>query len=123
MFPVATYRIGTTFQTSTGTSDQTQWVENTDYVYRHPFFEGAAQYERAQISLIDQQFEQFMFSQNLPNLNQVFWNELNSIDCDVFQLQIALLNTFLMSPISGVVTGIYKNPGEAVGRWRARYSH
>jgi len=32
----------------------------------------------------------------------------------VYQVQIALLRSFLISPIPGVVTGIYKNPGDAV---------
>ncbi len=93
---------------------QDQTIINTDYGYRVPFKEGEAQYQRAQISLIDEQFAQFMRDQNLPHLAQVFQNELNSIDGDVFRLQIAFLNTILMSPISGVVTGVYKNPGDAV---------
>ncbi len=55
-----------------------------------------------------------MSVQNLPYLNAVFDNELNSIDADVYRLQIAYLNTILMSPIPGTITGVYKNPGEAV---------
>jgi hypothetical protein len=55
-----------------------------------------------------------MSSQNVPYLHQVFKNELQSIDLDVKRLQVAYLNTILLSPISGVVTGIYKNPGDSV---------
>jgi hypothetical protein len=36
------------------------------------------------------------------------------MDSDVYQRQIAYLNTILMSPIDGTVTGIYKNPGDPV---------
>jgi biotin carboxyl carrier protein len=97
-----------------GQAVQAQTIVNTDYGYRMPFFESQAQNQRAQISLIDQQFAQFMYGQNLPNLAAVFQNELNSIDADVYSLQIAYLNTILMSPIAGTVTGIYKNPGDAV---------
>jgi hypothetical protein len=99
---------------SSGYASQYQTIVNTDYGYRVPYCEGAAQYERAQISLIDQQFSQFMYAQNLPRLAQVFANELQSIDGDVFRLQVAYLNTILMSPITGIVTGIYKQPGDAV---------
>lgn len=99
---------------SQGRAEQSQTIVNTDYGYRMPFFESQAQNQRAQISLIDQQFAQFMYGQNLPNLATVFQNELNSIDADVYRLQIAYLNTILMSPIAGTVTGIYKNPGDAV---------
>jgi biotin carboxyl carrier protein len=93
---------------------QAQSITNTGYTYRVPYLEGAAQYERAQISLIDQKFAQFMYGQNLPHLAQVFRNELSSIDSDVYRLQIAYLNTILMSPIPGIITGVYKNPGDAV---------
>jgi len=95
-------------------SRESQHISNTDYSYRMPDIEREAQNQRAQISLIDQQFAQFMFGQNLPYLTSVFANELQSIDCDVYQLQVAFLNTILMSPISGTVTRIYKNPGDAV---------
>jgi hypothetical protein len=93
-------------------SDQT--LENTDYAYRTPLFESQAQYERAQISLIDEEFAQFMFGQNLPDLKTVFENELQTIDGNVLRLQLGVLNTILLSPFPGIVTGIYKNPGEWV---------
>jgi hypothetical protein len=104
---------------STGSASQKQEIANTDYGYRIPFLECQAQNERAQISLIDERFTQFMAGQSVANLgftelSRMFTNELNSIDNDVFQLQVAYLNTILMSPISGTVTGIYKNPGDAV---------
>ena len=99
---------------SAGTISQDQQVINTDYGYRVPSAEAQAAYLRAQISLIDEQFAQFMAGQNLPNLNIVFPNELLAIDAGVKQLQVAYLNTLLLSPIAGTVTGIYKNPGEYV---------
>jgi len=106
----------TSYQTtsSNGLTHQNQTIVNTDYGYRTPYYEGLAQYLRAQASLIDQQFAAFMQSQMLPNLNTVFTNEKNSMDGDVYRLQIAYLNTILMSPIPGTITGVYKQPGEAV---------
>jgi hypothetical protein len=115
---------GTSGETSTTTGSdasvgssyagENQTIVNTDYGYRAPYAECAAQFERAQISLMDQQFAQFMYGQNLPHLATVFRNELANIDASVYQLQVAYLNTILMSPITGTITGIYKNPGEAV---------
>ena len=55
-----------------------------------------------------------MASQNLRTLNRYFKNERQSLDLDVKRLQIAYLNTILMSPIDGIVTGIYKNSGDSV---------
>jgi hypothetical protein len=114
--PIATIQDGAMGEDieNRGTITQKQTIHNTDYGYRHPFYEAKAQNERAQISLIDQKFAQFMYSQNLPHLKTVFENELKSIDNDVYRLQIAYLNSILMSPIGGTVTGIYKNPGDPV---------
>jgi HlyD family secretion protein len=94
--------------------DTNQTITNTDYAYRTPAYEAQAQGLRAQISLLDQQLSQFLAGQNLPNLPQVFKNELQGIDLDVKRLQIAYLNTILMSPINGVITGIYKSEGDWV---------
>lgn len=99
---------------SKGEARQLQAAVNTDYGYRVPNLESQAQNHRAQISLIDEQFGQFMSGQNLPYLETVFQNELTSIDLDVKRLQIAYLNTILMSPIDGIITGLYKNPGDCV---------
>jgi hypothetical protein len=119
----------TNYQTisSSDKAHQEQTITPSDYGYRIPMIESGAQYHRAQISLLDQRFAQFMFGQNLPHLETVFTNELNSIDLDVYRLQTAYLRTFLMLPASllpqpargqkpstAVVTGIYKRPGEAV---------
>jgi len=99
---------------STSHAMETQSIENTAYGYQTPEWDNAAQYQRAQISLIDERFALFLNAQKLPYFAAIFQNELNSIDAEVFQLQIAYLNTILMSPISGTVTGVYKSPGDAV---------
>jgi hypothetical protein len=99
---------------SQATASQTQYISNTDYAYRVPIIEAEAQETRAQISLMDEQFATFIAYQNLPNLAQVYANELNSIVPDVCRLQIDYLNTILLPTVSGVVTGVYKNPGEWV---------
>jgi len=97
-----------------GTTGETQNITNQDYGYRTPFYECQAQGLRSSISLADQQFAAFMDAQKTPNISQIFANNLQSMDLDVKRLQVAFLNTILLSPIGGVVTGIYKNPGEAV---------
>jgi hypothetical protein len=100
--------------TSSGQVQLDQAIANTDYGYRVPGLENAAQNHRSQISLMDEQFAQFMLGQNLPYLEQVFANELQAIDLDVKRLQVAYLDTILMSPIDGIVTGIFKQLGEGI---------
>jgi biotin carboxyl carrier protein len=99
---------------SGGSAVGTQSATHVDYEYRTPFLEAHARNNRAQISLIDQKFESFMFEQNMPHLERIFENELASVDNDVYQFQLALLRSVLVSPLPGVVTGVYKNPGDAV---------
>ena len=64
--------------------------------------------------MIDEYFQHYTATWNIVNLDTVFKNELNSIDADIYRLQIGVLNTFLMSPINGRITALYKLPGEAV---------
>jgi hypothetical protein len=108
--------VGSNFEPSDnwGRAAGAQSTTHVDYEYRIPHLESRAKENRAQISLMDQRFESYMFEQNMPHLEQIFKNELASIDNDVYQLQIALLRSFLICPFQGVVTGIYKHPGDAV---------
>jgi hypothetical protein len=112
----ATTQLTTSYQTNSTQNQAWQGQNGTidNQEFRHPFYDAKAQYQRAQISLIDQKYSALLSAQNIPNLATVFGNELASIDADVYQLQIAYLNTILMSPIGGVITGVYKNPGDPV---------
>jgi biotin carboxyl carrier protein len=91
-----------------------QTITNKDFVFRIPFLEAQAQYERAQLSLADELFAETTRQQTVQNYQQVLTNELNAINLGVYRLQIAYLNTLLTAPFSGTVTGVYKQPGEAV---------
>lgn len=108
--------VTSSYQTNSNANQahQDQVVTTSGQAFRHPFYDAKAQYQRAQISLIDQQFSALQSAQTIPNLATIFGNELASIDADVYRLQIAYLNTILMSPIDGIVTGVYKNPGDPV---------
>lgn len=112
----AALTVGVNFEESTnaGRSAGSQSAQHVDYEYRMPLLEAQARNLRAQISLNDQKFGLFMFGQTIPHLAKIFQNELAAVDFDIYQLQIALLRTILTSPLPGVVTGIYKNPGDAV---------
>jgi hypothetical protein len=105
---------GSSQATNSGKGTSTQHTDNKSYDYRHPSLENEAQYQRAQVSLLDEQFSQFMFGQNLPFLNIAFTNELKAIDLDVKRLQVAFLDTILLSPIDGVVSGVFRDLGDCV---------
>ena len=85
------------------------------YEYKAPAYENTEREKRALISLGDESISHFMQSHYLERMEEVLKNELASIDTDINQLQVAYLNTILLSPIDGIVTGVYKNPGDSVG--------
>lgn len=91
-----------------------QKIENTGYEFRMPFIEEDMRNDRDQNMISDQRVSHFLQSHYLNRLEEVYKNELASIDADVNQLQVAYLNTILLSPIDGIVTGVYKNPGDPV---------
>ena len=93
---------------------ETQRIENTGYEFRMPFIEEDMRNDRDQNMISDQRVSLFLESHYLDRLEEVYKNELASIDADVNQLQVAYLNTILLSPIDGIVTGVYKNPGDPV---------
>ncbi len=103
-------------QTSTNTAQATehQTVVTKNVEFRAPIFENRMRDERTQISLGEEKISFVRETHYLDRIEEVFKNELASIDADVNQLQVAYLNTILLSPIKGIVTGVYKNPGDAV---------
>jgi hypothetical protein len=91
-----------------------QKIASTGYDFRMPFIEEDMRNDHEQIGINDQHVSHFMQTHYLDRLEQMFENEIASIDTDINQLQVAYLNTILMSPISGIVTGVYKYPGDIV---------
>jgi hypothetical protein len=94
-------------------------IVNQDFVFKTPYYEAQAQFLRSQISLNDQWFAEYSKQQNVTNLQTVLTNELRMIDLQIYQLQLAYLNTFVTSPYAtenqaATVTGLYKMPGDAI---------
>lgn len=95
-------------------NSETQHVENMGYDFRFPLVENNMRNDRLQASLGDERVSNFMQTHYLDRMEEVFKNEVAAMDADINQLQVAYLNTILMSPIDGIVTGVYKNLGDAV---------
>ena len=96
------------------TNTQTTTTTNVDYNYRIPATEVQSRNARAQISLNDEAFSAFLFGIQVPYVDAILSNELTVIDLGVKRLQSAYIDTILMSPIAGIVTGVFKNVGERV---------
>ncbi|RKT10555.1 HlyD family secretion protein [Paraburkholderia sp. RAU2J] len=99
------------------------------YDYRTPSLENDAQLERAQISLRDEQLSAVsttnyacgsLVERKATELGpdgltvRYLANDLAAIDLDIKRLQAAYMDTLLVSPIDGVVTGVFRNIGDSV---------
>lgn len=93
---------------------ETQSIDNFGYDFRMPFIEEDMRNDRDQNTIADQKISLFLQSHYLDRLEEVFANELASIDADINRMGLAYLGTILLSPINGIVTGVYKNPGDSV---------
>jgi hypothetical protein len=95
-------------------SDFEQKSDTKDPIYYHPSAQARMQFQRGQVSLQDELLSNAVFGFRSQYFERLFDNQLKMIDLRVKQLQVAFVQRFLVSPIDGVVTGIYKDLGEHV---------
>lgn len=118
--------------TPTHINANTQKISSTTrgFEFRHPSLENDAQFERSQISLADEQLSAISAANYVSGskaesdatiaLNRAELstrypaNDLRAVDLDIKRLQVSYLDTFLLSPIDGVVTGVFRNIGDFV---------
>lgn len=103
-----------TFNSSPPGSSSTITTVNTGYTYYFPTVDVDVQYQQTMINLQEQVFATSQSAEMLPQLANIWTNQLQGIDLDVRRLQIAYINTFLFSPIAGVISRMRKNVGDYV---------
>ena len=71
-----TYQLSTSYQTTSNSNvaHQDQVIKSSDQAFKHPYYDGLAQYQRAQISLIDQRFWHY----SLPRPYRIFQRYLRT---------------------------------------------
>ena len=113
----------TSDSSSINSSTSTGTTHNRGFEFRHPSAENEMTGQRALVQLKDEQFNQELFSLQVRERNDgttqvdmddILENELRVIDHDVRKVQLNYVHTFLVSPITGVVTGVFKDIGESV---------
>jgi hypothetical protein len=97
------------------TTHHTNQKTNTDLVeLKHPSKDASIDYERIQLDLQDELLKHQVMSKKVENMTSIMNNELRLLELDIKKLQHTFLQTVLVSPISGIVTAIYKDKGETV---------
>jgi hypothetical protein len=94
-------------------SQQATSIVQSDEI-THPRLENHMRHERLSADLLDEILAETIFALRIPNLKQMWDNELRDLDLSVRKLQLAYIDTFLMPSIDGRVTLAAKQPGESV---------
>lgn len=100
--------------TSDATTDGTSSSESQGFEFRFPSLENDVLHQRRIIDQIPEAIAAFRMSEMCENWKVTFANELRSIDLQIKKLQSAYLDTILMSPFDGVVTGLFRQQGDYV---------
>lgn len=82
--------------------------------YSHPSLENDAQYHQSLVALYSQILSTKSANMRTPYLDKMFVLELESLDAEVRAIQLNFVHTYLIPPINGVITAIYKDIGEPV---------
>lgn len=100
-----------------GTDYQTTAVSNAvslGYEYRMPSLENDMRYHRALIGQRQEYLAALRMKAMCDNGSVTFGNELNAFDQQIRKLQSAYIDTMLVPPFSGLITGVFRNAGDFV---------
>jgi hypothetical protein len=101
-------------QRSVATNDLEDVIETVGYDYRHPSLEASLAHVRAQVDADDDLFGTTLQALKLQDVERSLDLELAAMDLEIRRAQLRLLHTYLLPPISGLVTAIYHDVGEYV---------
>jgi multidrug efflux pump subunit AcrA (membrane-fusion protein) len=87
----------------------------TDLVdFKYPLKDEEIALQRIQLEIQDELLKHQLINLKVQNLSKIMNNELRQLELDITKLQNVFLQTLLISPISGLITAIYKDVGETV---------
>lgn len=89
-------------------------TEITLATFLHRPTENVAAFLRQRLGQDVRELEEFLFSKGVPAMARIMDIELENLDLEVRKLQLNYAHSFLLSPIAGRVTAVYKDVGEAV---------
>lgn len=97
---------------STHCTRQTTTTNLVDF--KDPSTDASIEYQKMQLELQDELLKHQIISKKVENMKRIMENELKLLELDINRLQHAFLQTLLISPIDGMITAVYKDPGDYV---------
>lgn len=99
--------------TAVALSQETISISENDEL-RHPNLENQMRHERVTVDLLDEIMAEQIFNLSVPNLPQIWANELRDFDFEIRKRQIQFTETFLTPRLGGRVSVVSKDAGENV---------
>ena len=91
-----------------------QDTKSRGFEFRHPSAENDIRYRRALAGLRPEFLNAWRMAEMCRRGDTTFGNELFAIDQQIQKLQVGYIDTFLVSPFSGLVTGMFCSEGDYV---------
>ncbi|MDE0101376.1 MAG: hypothetical protein OXN89_03270 [Bryobacterales bacterium] len=82
--------------------------------YMHPILDNVIASRQQRVAVNEEKLRNEVLALKLPHMERILARELQSMDLEIRALQVNFAHTYLMPPIDGIVTAIYKDVGESV---------
>jgi hypothetical protein len=93
-----------------GFSETTSW----GYEFRYPSVENDLRYHQSRAAIRQEFLNAWRMAEMCRYEDTTFSNEVAVMDQRIFALQAAYVDTFLVSPFDGIVTGVFRAQGDYV---------
>lgn len=115
-YAISTYDNKATQYTGTSTVhfEGISETRSQGFEFRHPSVENDVRYHRARLDLGQEYLNAWRMAQMCRYGETTFSNELKIIDEQILKLQMAYIDTFLISSIPGRVTAVFHGQGDYV---------
>ena len=95
-------------------STVTQEMESTTQALTHPRLDNELTFHQTMVGILQETARHKTTAFSTPDIEAMLDSEMSAADSDIRTLQLNFTHTFLMPPVSGVITGIFKDVGETV---------
>ena len=103
-----------TQESETIASAVSQNMESTAQGLTHPRLDNTLAYHQAMVGILQEKIRHNSSAFSVGEMRDIIERELDAADQDIRMLQLNFAHSFLLSPISGIVTGVFKDIGESV---------
>ncbi|WP_428305434.1 hypothetical protein [Lacipirellula sp.] len=91
-----------------------QISESDNPTFFHPRLDNSISHKQLQAGFSSEKMQQSIAAVSAPHTERIIADENAAMDAEVRRLQVTFAESYLTSPISGIVTAVFKDVGECV---------